>query len=167
MDALEDVSIRLAERVAPDEVELAPSIAEAAAQGGKEWDNLIKPFGGAMHGGILPGAEGVGDIHALMDVVRTCSNILSSFCQIGSASLSIIVSFLALRDRAQRARDVQKLASNERELLERSINAIMVELEKRGVVQQRAAELADHTLITLGEKPDVGRDFVERISSGK
>jgi hypothetical protein len=59
MDALEDVSIRLAERVAPDEVELAPSIAEAAAQGGKEWDNLIKPFGGAMHGGILPGAEGV------------------------------------------------------------------------------------------------------------
>jgi hypothetical protein len=165
--ALEDMAVRLAERIAPDEVELAPAIAEAALKGGREWQAVISPSSGAMLGGAVPGVESVGDFATILAVLKDCSGILGSFVTMVSTVLTIHLNWLALRDRPTREGEAAQLPRHQREAVRSTTEALTSKLEQRGLDSGRADEVVALLMHSFQESPEVAERLLRALGARK
>ena len=150
------LAVRIAHRIAPDEVDIAPAVLDAALRGGREWEKLLRPRRGSLVGGI--GAESAaGVLHIAFDWLRQHGPTL---LDCASAGVTIL---LGVREVAgstkKRPADTQALV----ERLEAATAALRDRLAAQGEPPERAAAMTQELLGELDAAPAATRDVVERL----
>jgi hypothetical protein len=160
MDDALAFALRLAERVAPDEVELAPAMVTAAAEGGPDWRRLLDDRARPLHGGVIPELD-PGTLLPLLDALRQAApTLLQGLLISGAATLTIVREWVALRDRREQR---QALPDSARRQLAEVVERLRDRLIHHGMHPDRAANVVDLTLETLCEHPREARALLERV----
>jgi hypothetical protein len=157
------LAIRIAERVAPDEVDIAPDVLDAAIRGGREWEELLRQRRTPLVGGIGPDTT-AGLLLIVFDWLRQNGPTLLGCI---SSGLNII---LLLRQVAgggakspeattARPPDTQAAIAS----LEVSILALQKRLTTQGQSQQQAAAITQGLLEELEAALTTTREVVERL----
>jgi hypothetical protein len=175
MDALDAFSIRLAEAIAPDEIDSAPAIARLAACG----DNTSQAAG-PVFGGFGGLSNLLGHASLLQDVFSTIKAnlpLLASVCSIGAHGAKL-VGFLRQRMNARpappQAEAPAEAAGNPvpqhpaaidpvLDVIESAVRVLQSHLRSRGHDDERARNLALQILVVLATEPDGGRAVLARL----
>ena len=150
MNNIHALAVRIAEKVAPEEVDLAPAIIDAALEGGKQWQDLLKPVKEPELGGIFGGLE-AGDLAAIVEMLRLLGDILKKVCSLGSDTLSILVSLLAIRTWRESKEKLQAIPTEDGDKLQETLESMTQYLTNLGIETDRAEELSRLTMQALVE----------------
>jgi|tagenome__1003787_1003787.scaffolds.fasta_scaffold20853156_1 hypothetical protein len=160
MDIVTETAVHLAEHVAPEEIDLAPALAHAAAAGGAEWDVAKVGAGGPVLGGI--GLEVVGGIFiAVLVAIQNHADLLANLCTLGDTLVRVVRYLHRRLDRSTDGTDDIDNAAKER--ADAAVAALVEELLKRGIEADRAEKIGCLTIIVLAERPAQGRVFVDAV----
>jgi len=159
------LAVRIAHRIAPDEVDIAPAVLDAALRGGREWEKLLRPRRSSLVGGI--GAESAaGVLHIAFDWLRQYGPTL---LDCASAGITILLGIRELAGptktrpeatAAQPPPDTQALI----ESLEAATAVLRDRLVAQGGPPRRAAAMTQELLEELDAVPAATRGAVERLS---
>lgn len=162
MDIISTWSTKIAEEVAPDEVDLAPLIAQAFIQGGEERKELFRQ----AKGGEL-GAFGPGDIAALfpwiLQGIAVTASVLYSVLTSGVLEklLSAVKDLLSIHDRLKRIQKFESLPDNPYAPLKRIVASLSKELQSTPIPQDQRDLITYRVLRVLFEEPLSATDFVK------
>lgn len=150
-------TIVLAERVAPDEVDVAPAIADAAAEGGPAWEQVRRVESGPVFGGAIDSIE-PGTLVAVFGAIRAGWDIFAAVCERG-AELAAILTFCR---NVLGARDAKPSNAGE-ERVAHDLRRVAELLQREGLTPERADRVAAQTLGTFAEQPELGRATLAAI----
>lgn len=163
MDHIYASAIRIAEKVVPDEVDLAPAIIDSALAGGRQWKDLLQPVQGSELGGVFGGIEG-GDLVAVINAIQESTSILANLLSMSSAVLSVIVSFLVIRERNELDQKLETLNEGDADKLKIAISSTSQHLVELGIKVERADEMSRLTIQALLEDPQNSKKFLVELS---
>lgn len=163
MDDVRVMAAHLAERVTPDEAEIAPDLLDGllageAVQPAADEEPVLGGFGGP---------ELVSEFVTLVQAMQPCVQVLASLFLMGSASVTMIVQRLALRDRKKAPQEAETVKLPDGETLGRLLTSIESNLLRSGVEPERAAEMSRQAVIALLERPGEGARFVDALAGAK
>jgi hypothetical protein len=161
----EDWPVRLAREVAPDEVDLAPELADAFLSGGAERKRLLGPAAGTI-GGFGPGTIVLILPLVFLALTSAAPDLLSL---LGHRSLgdiiAIVKNWLALRE-VQEKRWSKKGsgAAGADPTLIRVSETVRKSLRKGGLSPVRSEAIAYRVLLVLLEDPKGASEFVQSLA---
>jgi len=161
-------SLRIAERAAPDEVEVAPDMARAFVAGGKAKRDLLRQsdsvqggFGGdivLVFPQILSAMDAAGPhlTHFLSTVVDH-SDVIASF----AGTLSSLVNVSSYLERRKKA---QSLPDDPYAPLRQVSTILTEELDWAGMQQEEADRIAYKVLMEMIEEPSEAAQFIRKVT---
>lgn len=159
---------RLAEAVAPDEIDLAPFIVEAYIEGGARRAKLFEQSGRGIAGGIGAGGSAAILAWVLQGIVASAQWLYSILSSEGTSNfLAVIKELLGLAKEAN-SKQKQRLASmpdNPYEPLKRTIEIMATELRDRGLPGDQADAITLQVIYSLLEEPANAELFVRQLES--
>lgn len=178
MSVIEAWSVRLAEEVAPDEVDLAPLMAEAFRAGGKAREELFHSSERAL-GGFAPG-----DVVSVMPPVYQSIfaaaplliAVLSSDAVKGCLdAIKNALTVIELRMRAQKAASPSSETTPKPTMppgdayapLRRIIETMRTELESSGLSDEQVDIVTFRALKALLEEPQGATQFVQELAGSR
>ncbi len=166
MDINEIWTTRIAEEVAPDEVDLAPLMARAFINGGQERGDLFqKAKGDAL------GAFGAGDVYVLipwiLQSIAGASAVIYSLLSSGVIEkfLSLIKDLISIHDGLTPKKQSESLPDNPYAPLKHVASTISKELEAAGVQEDRRDLITWRVLRILLEDPLGAAEFVKNVGT--
>ncbi|MCZ7568718.1 MAG: hypothetical protein M5U01_09015 [Ardenticatenaceae bacterium] len=178
MSVIESWSIKLAQEVAPDEVDLAPLMAEAFRTGGKAREELFQSSGGTV------GAFAPGDVISVMPpLYQSMFAVAPIFIAVLSSDavkgcLDAVKNALTVIELRMKA---EKLAPGPAETtvkpavppgdayapLRRVIDTMRGELQSSGLSAEKADVITLRALKALLEEPQGATQFVQQLSESR
>ena len=158
-DAVRAMAVRIAERAVPDEIDLAPDLVEELLAG-----RAAPGQAGPVHGGF-GGLEMASELLTLIQAMQPAIASLASLLLMGSASTSILLNRLNLKERKERQQQPQTAATPDGRTVLELLARIEANLIRAGVAPERAAEMSRETVIALLEKPDEGSRFLDAVAA--
>jgi hypothetical protein len=182
MDSVSTWSMKIAEEIAPDEVDLAPDIAEAYISGGKDREDLFRQEG------TVQGAFGAGvDMALLPNVLDSIANIgpsLLSFFQNSQDALgggyyfagtisSTVSTLLVITDHKNREKKKETLPSENEQLahfreeyeqFKQVSGSLRKELLDRGLDEDQADLISYRVLKVMLQDPADAAKFTEEVA---
>lgn len=162
MDDLEAVARHLAERVAPDEVELAPYVTRLAAERGAAVLAPQEPQDAAVLGGIGIFAE-VGNYAIVLKSLMAWAPLILSVLELtGQKEL-----FFRQCRRLVGGETVEAADPVLGERVGRAVEALTRDLEGHGLATAKARSLSRETLLALLDMPERSRGVLRRFAQAK
>lgn len=171
MDIMTDLSIKIAEAVVPDEVDLAPLMTEAFVKGGKERESLfIKQESAGL------GAFGLTDSVLLfpwiLKGIAVTAPLMSQFISINDHYLEETYHFLGISHfLGIFGKETKEKAHQLPEKYEKPLTSLfetfVSELEASGLPEEQCERVIANILVTLRKNPSVSLEFVERVAASK
>lgn len=164
---VEEISLKIAEEAAPDEIDLAPIMAEAFIQGGKEKEELFQQEEKSVTGGF-----GIGECLAIFPwilngLVKSSPFIYNLLTSDVADIASLINDFIDIRDKLGRQKKTESLKDNPYKPLKSVINTISTELESSGLPQDQCDLITYRVLRSLLDNPDESTVFIKALERGK
>lgn len=174
VDVVARWSIRIAKRVAPEEVRLAADVGVAYAEGGKARKGLL------ARPGVQPGAFGPGsyavDLHLILRALADAHDVVlpllrGPYVSNLLAALSLYVALRAGHGRGQHAEPDQppaqapELSVSERQALDHALASLRARLLAAGLVEKRANQVAVELLEELLKDAAEAAQFVDALSA--
>lgn len=166
MDINETWATKIAQEVAPEEVDLAPLMAQAFINGGQERDDLFRK----AKGGIL-GAFGAGDVSALIPwILQSIAGAATAIYALLSSGvleklLWAIKDLLSIRDSLARKKQSESLPDNPYAPLKRVVSAISKGLEAAKIPEDQRDLITYRVLRLLLEDPQGAAVFVKNVEA--
>ena len=162
MVPLTETAILLAERVAPDEIDVAPALAQAAAEGGAQWQAARAGESGSMLGGS--GLETYATLFGqVLEVIKVQGGTVTTLWALGSMTLQIVGYLRAQIGNWREGSTAPTISEAARQQADGAVDILAKALIERGVPVGRAAEISRWVLVTLLEDPTRGQAFVEAL----
>ncbi len=162
MDAIHDLVQRLSERVAPDEVEIAPDLLDGFLAGERNDPAAAPVLGGFDAGSALS------VVLELLGALRANAGAISGLLTLAGTAVATMDKLLDLRDRLRRSRDPAEAVPDDplRGALD-VLDALEKRLTAAGVPADQAPRLGRVTLQTLLERPDDSRRLLAALAAAK
>ena len=146
-----DLAVRVAECVAPDEVDLVPVLLEAATKRGVAWEALLKPerrsrlggFGGELGATVMP---------IILECLKGVGIYIQPTIQTVGAAFAIAHVLRQWRGTASPAGTGQQPDTGLADL-RATLERLREQLQQRGQTPQQATETVDTVLDTLNQAP--------------
>lgn len=163
-DALERWSVRLARKVAPAEVELAPLMARAFAAGAPERDQLFARARGGPVGAFGPGEVSV-VLPWVLQGLAAAGPALYALLRSGAVekALAALKDLLAVRDGLRRKERLETLPADPYAPLRRTVQAVTTALESTELPSGERERITYRVLVELLEDPSDAGAFVRRL----
>ncbi|HEY9605894.1 MAG TPA: hypothetical protein V6C85_30085 [Allocoleopsis sp.] len=160
---IDEMALKIAEYAVPDEVDLAPIMAQAFIQGGKERAELFKRQEGSLTGGF-----GTGEIIAIFPwilngLVKSGPFIYKLLTSDVADIASLINDVLDIREKIARDKKIKSLQDNPYQPLKTVINTISTELELSGLPQDECDLITYRVLRALLDNPDESTVFIRAL----
>ena len=166
MNINETWATKIAEEVAPEEVDIAPLMVQAFINGGHERDDLFRK----TNGGTL-GAFGVGDVFALtpwiLQSIAGAATVIYSLLSSGILDkfLSAIQDLISIHDKLLRKKQSESLPDNPFAPLKHVISAISKELEAANIPEDHRDLITYRVLRVLLDDPQGAAVFVKNLEA--
>ncbi|HET6469724.1 MAG TPA: hypothetical protein VFG43_15225 [Geminicoccaceae bacterium] len=156
----------LAERIAPDEIDLAPAVLQAAEDGGRAWQELLRPARGAVFGGVTGGGE-VTLIAIVTDAFMVAKPVLTQLLgmlQHAANIAGVAGGLIAVREYLdRRPQSGGELPAPVRERLEQAMALMRHRLVELGLGEERAERLTREVLEHACGAPAAAQGMLARI----
>ena len=149
-------AISLAERVSPDEVDLAPALLASAREGGEAWRRATARGGGVVIGGMGGLAETLGMLHLNFESLKFC---------VEAAVVGIHMTELRpwirehIAGKSASGEPAQSTGAKAAQFIEQ----VAARLEAKGLAKLEARRNADVIGELLAENPEAGAEFLEAL----
>lgn len=166
MDINETWATKIAQEVTPEEIDIAPLMAQAFINGGQERDDLFRK----AKGGTL-GAFGVGDVSALIPwILKSIADAATAIYVLLSSGvlekfLSAIKDLLSIHDSLARKKQSESLPDNPYAPLRRVVSAISKGLEEAKIPEDQRDLITYRILRVLLEDPQGAAVFVKNVEA--
>jgi hypothetical protein len=166
MDMIDIWSVKVAEAVAPDEIDLAPLMTQAYMTGGKKRQDLFRQ---ADSGGL--GGFGPGQIQAIypwiLRAIVTTGTLLYTLLTSEATGklLSAVETLLNIEDALERRQKAKELPDNPYVTLKQVLENFSAGLEATGLTQDQRDLLTYKFLKTLLDDPTGGLQYIQEIQS--
>jgi hypothetical protein len=157
IDAATRFAIRLAERVSPDEVDLAPALLASAREGGEAWRRATARDGGVVVGGMHGVIELLGMLHLNFDSLKFC--VEAAVVGIHATELRVWI-----REHIVGTSAVSEPARPAGAKATQFIDQVAARLEAKGLAKPEAQRNADVIGELLAENPEDGAEFLEALA---
>jgi hypothetical protein len=166
-ELIDEIALKIAEEAVPDEIDLAPIMAQAFIQGGKDKEELFKREEGSLTGGF-----GVGEFIAvfpwiLKALVKSSPFIYKLLTTDVADIASLINDVLDIREKVNRQKKIESLPDNPYQPLKTVINTISTELHSSGLPQEQCDLITYRVLRALLDNPDESTVFIKALERGK
>jgi hypothetical protein len=172
MDSFDLWAIRIAEEVAPDEVDLAPVMARAFVRGGRDRKDLFR-----QPKESVPGAFGPELVTALFPLiletiedVQNAGPALSEFFTTtkdawagANSFIGVLNLLLTIGSRTERTKKAETLPDDPYGPLKDAITVMSQELESSGVPPDQSDVIILRVLRRMLEDPSGAAEFVEKV----
>jgi hypothetical protein len=170
-------STRIAERAAPDEVDLAPAMAAAFVRGGRDRRDLLRPSATGDPGGFVA-AFPLPDFPSILQALEAAARSVPAFLNsevlgnlLGGAGLLMTIRSRPVVESSpptpvQPPAAPAPSASEPNQTIVRVVARLAAELVAAGIDASRATQVACDVLEALLEDPEGAAEFVERIGGG-
>ncbi|NJM59843.1 MAG: hypothetical protein HC849_06010 [Oscillatoriales cyanobacterium RU_3_3] len=165
-EVIDEVALKIAEEAVPDEIDLAPIMAQAFIQGGKEREELFKREEGSLTGGFGTGEFIAVFPYILKGLVKSGPFIYKLLTTDVADIVSLINEVLELIEKG-REKKKKVLQDNPYKPLKTVIHTISTELELSGLPQERCELITYRVLRALLDKPDESTIFIKALEGGK
>jgi hypothetical protein len=163
-------SIRIAEEAAPDEVDLAPIMAQAYIRGGKEREELLRQSGGGVHGAF--GAEiAIALFPAILSAIEVVGPHLVSFLKGVTISAQdsyyfagALNALVSIGSHFRRKKEAESLPDDRYAPLKYISDALTDELRKAGVEGDQADLITFRVLRKMMEDPSGATEFTNEVA---
>lgn len=167
MPSVSDWSIKLAAAAAPDEVDLAPAIADAYLSGGASRAELFKQSGASVAGAFGPGTA-IAVLPWILRGLAQAATWLSSL--LASTELGNITSFVKNAVDLGKALQPQEPAEDTPETapyrsLKQVLDVFGAELRSAGIPPDQADLITFRTLNALLEEPQSAAAFIKELEA--
>lgn len=161
------VASKIATEAAPDEIDLAPIMAQAYIQGGQSREELFKQRQGSLAGGFGPG----GIIALFPWILKAIANNVPLIYKILTTNvadlLDLVNNLLDLPGKLKRQETLKALPESPYQPLKTVINTISQELEASGLSQDQVDLTTFRIVKALLENPQESKIFIETIGQQK
>ena len=162
MDILHEWSLKLAQCAAPDEVDLAASIARAFAAGGAQRDELFR------RSGALPGGFGAAETVAMLPTVfRALSNSAPAVLAVLASGAAVLGGYAQAAKTVVEVRDAMKdkakgdqPGENPYLPFKKAAQTLSREMQAAGVAADQSELITYRVLMALCEDPEGAGKFV-------
>jgi hypothetical protein len=172
MDNLTDFSIKIAESVVPDEVDLAPLMTEAFIKGGKERDSLfVKQESAGL--GAFGLTESVVLFPWILKGIAVTAPLIPHFISIDESYLDEvyhllgIYHFLGMLDKRETKGKMNNLQEKDLKHLISLFQIFSSELKASGLSEEQCNIIIANVFDTLRKNPSESLKFVERLAASK
>ena len=160
MDAAHALVQRLAERIADDEVEIAPDLLDGYLAGERNDPAAAEPVLGGFDV-----ASGYSIILAVLDGLRANADLISTVLGVGSAATGLLVNVISIRTAL--ARKPAGAPDEAARTLLSALDSIERRLSASGVPAEKAPEIGRAALLTLLERPDDARRLLDSLATAR
>lgn len=166
MDIVTDLSTKIAEATVPDEIDLAPLIAEAFIRGGKEKESL---FGRqeSTELGAFGLFEGMLLFPWILKGIAIASPFILKILSVDDENLSIINNLLGICDKLKIKEINSKLPEKYSSVLTTVFDTFSTELKASGLPDEQCEKVISNVVITLLKDPSISVIFVEKVAGSK
>ncbi|AKB48040.1 hypothetical protein MSKOL_2263 [Methanosarcina sp. Kolksee] len=171
MDIMTDLSIKIAEAVVPDEIDLAPLMTEAFVRGGKERESLfIKQESSGL--GAFGLTDGVLLFPWILKGIAVTAPFMSHFLSMDDRYLEETYHFLGISHflglfGKETKEQANQLPEKYVKPLTNLFETFVSELEASGLPEEQRERLIANVLVTLRKNSSVSLEFVERVAASK
>jgi hypothetical protein len=166
-DIVAVVAERIAQRVAPEEIDSAADLARAAVAGGRAWKRLQIQRGDATFGGF--GHELVSDLLPIFGGLKDAAADLAPFMAVAASGMTVAVHLRTLiekvRTPATQRPEVVSGGTRSEEGAAEAHRQLSGRLVAHGFKQPQAEQIAADVLAVLTERPEDGRAFLSSLAS--
>jgi hypothetical protein len=169
VDLISTWSVKIAEEAAPDEVDLAPIMAQAYITGGKDREELLRRSGAGVQGAFGPEIA-IALFPAILSAIGTVGPHLVNFLQSVTGSFQegyyfagALSSLTSLGDHFKRKKEAESLPDDRYAPLKQVSNALSEELSSAGVEQDQADLITYRVLKKMIEDPSGAKQFTEEV----
>lgn len=166
MDIIAIWAARIAEEAAPDEIDLAPAMAQAFIQGGKEREQLFVSSAGGVPGAFGPG-EGMALFPWLLQAVADAGPVLLLFLASAAPLIGTFIetinNILEIRGRLGPKDKANVLPDDPYAPLKEVIKTLSTEIRSSGISQDQSDLITFRVLRALLEDPESALIFVQKV----
>ncbi len=166
-DTVAAVATRIAQRVAPEEIDVAVDIARAAVAGGRTWTRLKDQRLDATFGGF--GGELWSILMPIFIGVKEAAVYLGPFMSVAASGMTVAVHRRTLIEKRLPSTTQQPDAAPGRlpveQLAVEAHRRLSERLVSHGLDQAQAEQAATDVLAALAERPEDGRAFLSSLAS--
>jgi hypothetical protein len=168
MDIVHTWSEKLAKEVAPDEVDLAPLIADAFVKGGKDRKELFQHTKDGVLGAFNPGEVFI-IFPLLLQAIATAAPILYKVLSSGAINnfLSLMKDAISLKEGLQRQKKMELSSEGEYEQLGKAIKVLSDTLQSSGLTQDQRDLITYRVLKAFLEDPQEALPFLRKVTEKK
>jgi hypothetical protein len=167
MDVVSIWSTKIAEEITPDEVDLAPLMAQAFVSGGRDRTELFHQARGGALGGFGPGELAAifpWILHSLATAGPVLSQVLAAI-EAGEKFPSAVKGLLSLPDMVARRKQIASLPDDPYASLKHSAAVISHELKPTKISDEQRELISYRILMALLTDPRSAAEFVRGIAS--
>lgn len=162
-EVIDEIALKIAEEAVPDEVDLAPIMAQAFIQGGKEREELFKREERSQTGGFGTG-EFITIFPLILNGLVESAPFLYKLLTTDVADLvSVINDVLDLRERFSHENKINLLQDNPYQPIKTVINRISTELKSSGLPQDKCDLITYRVLRALLDNPAQSTVFIKAL----
>ena len=166
MDLISSWAARIAEEAAPDEIDLAPAMAQAFIQGGKEREQLFLSAAGGVPGAFGPG-EGMALfpwlLKGISDAWPYLHLVLASATPLIATFVETINNLLEIHGRLAPKDKAEGLPDDPYAPLKGVIKTLSTEIRSSGISQDQSDLITFRVLRALLEDPESALTFVQKV----
>jgi hypothetical protein len=165
-EVIDEIALKIAEEAVPDEIDLAPIMAQAFIQGGKEREELFKREEGSVTGGFGTGEFIAAFPWILKGLVKSGSFLFQLLTTDVADIASLINDVLDIREKVNRKKKIESLPEHPYKPLKTVIDTISTELESSGLSQEQCDLITYRVLRALLDNPDESTVFIQALRGG-
>lgn len=158
MESVNYWAVKIAEATVPDEVDLAPLIAQAYINGGQEKEALFQQSKGGVLGAFDPASTGVSIIQWVFHTISQAEPVL--FHILGAASVQVA---LYIHDRLSHKHELESLTDDTYIQLKIFADSVTNKLQPLGLPAEQCELIAYRTLQVLLENPPSAKVFIKNL----
>ena len=157
---------KIAEATVPDEIDLAPLIADAFVRGGNEKKSLFAKQESAELGafGLV---DGILLFPWILKGIAIASPFIFQILSIDDSYLADVNNFLGIYDKLKIKEKANQLPEKYSTSLTRLFDTFSSELKASGLPEEQCDKVVSKVLITLLKDPSVSLVFVEKVAGSK
>ena len=156
---------KIAAEATPDEIDLAPTMAEAFISGGKDREELFQQPEEGVLGAFGP-SEGMAVFPWILHAIGVAAPLLYEILSADMVNkiISMVKDILAIRNMLKRKQEVDTLPDDPYAPLKKVVAVISGQLRKAGISQDQSDLITGRVLMALLKEPSEATLFIEKIA---
>jgi hypothetical protein len=166
-DLIDLVALRISEEAVPDEVDLAPVMAQAFVEGGREREELFKREQGSLVGGFGPGGLMTLFPWILKALVKNAPFIYELLTTDVADLVSLLNDTMDLKEKFASSQKINALPDDPYQSLKIVMNTVSTELQVSGLSEDHSDLITYRVIRALIANPKESTAFIEILERGK